>query len=88
MTECHGSSAYFIGGIVAYHSHIKNQYLHNPKELIKEKGVAGPSEDEFGSAVGTAWVGISSKKQTKAYFFYLENQSRTEFTQKIIFLKP
>lgn len=55
---------------------------------ISTTGVAGPIEDEFGSGVGTAWVGISSKKQTKAYSFYLENQSRTEFTQKIIFLKP
>lgn len=36
---------------------------------ISTTGVAGPSEDEFGSAVGTAWGGISSKKQTKAYFF-------------------
>ncbi|MXV37629.1 CinA family nicotinamide mononucleotide deamidase-related protein [Flavobacteriaceae bacterium Ap0902] len=50
---------------------------------ISSTGVAGPDADEFGVKPGTAFIGIASKKQTKAFQFEYNHLDRYEFTEKL-----
>lgn len=68
ITEIPGSSAYFLGGIVAYHDEVKTRELGVPQGLIKSDGavsetvaisMAEGARRRFGADIGIGVTGIA-----------------------------
>jgi PncC family amidohydrolase len=68
ITNTPGSSASFVGGIVAYDNAVKTSLLGVPQELVEEHGavsgavceaMAQGARDRFGVQVGVAITGIA-----------------------------
>lgn len=68
ITEIPGSSAYFLGGVVAYHDAAKTRELEVPEELIRSCGavsepvaisLAEGVRSRFGADIGVGVTGIA-----------------------------
>jgi nicotinamide-nucleotide amidase len=68
LTDVPGSSAYFLGGVVAYANSAKEQLLGVPAELLEEHGavsepvaraMAENVRERFGADIGVSTTGIS-----------------------------
>ena len=68
ITSVPGSSAYFLGGVVAYHNSVKTRELEVPEELIGSAGavsepvalaMAEGVRRRFGARIGVAVTGIA-----------------------------
>jgi PncC family amidohydrolase len=68
ITEIPGSSAYFLGGVVAYHNAVKTKELGVPEELIDSAGAVSEQvavamaegvRRRFGAAIGVGITGIA-----------------------------
>ncbi|MBI4307642.1 MAG: CinA family protein [Chloroflexi bacterium] len=68
VTRVPGSSAYFRGGVVAYHNDVKQDLLRVPEKVLREEGAVSRStalamaqgvRDLLGASIGLACTGIA-----------------------------